>query len=327
MAVVLVTGGSGVNGPWVLRSLVEQGISVINYDTRTDTSLYADISHKVETLAGDILDLPNLINTLRRYNVDRIVHLAAIMPDPLESNPYLNYRVNVDGTINILEAARLMNIKRVVYTSSVAVYAPITREYGYPTYKPVDEDYPQVPHGVYGAAKLFTEHMCFNYHRIYGVDFVILRFSWIYGPGKQARHGALALHSKLIESAMLGRPMKIPQGGDEKVDSVYCRDVGQGVALACFAENLQHHVFNIGTGRGETFRQLIDALHKMLGKVPVEIGPGLDPRGTGGPGYMVMNIERAEKELGYRPQFDLEAGARDYIESMKRLGIKPMAVS
>jgi UDP-glucose 4-epimerase len=327
MSTVLVTGGSGVNGPWVLRSLVEKGISVVNYDSRKDTSLYADISHKVETLVGDILDLPHLIDAIKRYHVDRIVHLAAIMPDPLESNPYSAYRVNVDGTINILEAARLMNIKRVVYTSSVAVYAPVTGEYGYPTYKPVGEDYPQVPQSVYGATKLFTEHMCFNYQRIYGVDFVILRFSWIYGPGKQARHGVLALHSKIIESAMIGQPIKIPQGGDEKVDSVYCRDVGQGVALACVGENLQHRVFNIGTGRGETFRQLIDALHKMLGKVPVEIGPGLDPRGTGGPGYMVMDIERAKKELGYRPQYDLEAGAKDYIESMKRLGIKPMAVT
>jgi UDP-glucose 4-epimerase len=226
--------------------------------------------------------------------------------------------------INVLEAARLMDIKRLVYTSSQAVYDLMKGEHSHPTYKPVDEDYPQVPRNVYGVTKLFGEHMCASYHRIYGVDFVTLRFAWIYGPGKQARHGVLALHSKIIESAMLGRPFKIPQGADQIVDSIYCRDVASSIVLACFAEKLEHCVFNIGTGRPGTLGDMVRVLNKLYPDVPIEMGPGLNPMGAPIANYMVMNIERARKELGYRPEYDVAAAVKDYIETMQHLDIAPM---
>ncbi len=327
MSSVLVTGGLGVNGAWVTRQLIEQGINSVVYSRHLNTELVKDIVDKVEFVAGDILDLPSLIHTIKSYGIDRIIHLAAVMPDPLEVNPYMTYRINVDGTINVLEAARLMDIKRVVYSSTQGVYDRIVGEYGYPTYKPVEEDYPQVPRSVYGTTKLFGEHIGLDYNRIYGVDFIIQRYAWIYGPGKQARHGALALHSKIIESAMLGKPLKIPQGGDELVDSIYCRDVANSIIQACFAENLEHRIFNIGTGKGENFRHLIEILDKIFGGVHIEIGPGLNPRGTPSAGYAVMNTERARKELGFSLQYDLEAGVKDYIATLRRLDISPEVVS
>ncbi len=324
MSVVLVTGGLGVNGAWVTRQLIEQGIKTVVYSRHLNTELVKDIVDKVELVAGDILDLPRLIHTIKSYGIDRIIHLAALMPDPLEANPYITYRIHVDGTINVLEAARLMDIKRVVYSSTQGVYDKIEGEYGYPTYKPIDEDYPQVPRTVYGTTKLFGEQIGLDYNRIYGVDFIIQRYAWIYGPGKQARHGVLALHSKIIESAMLGKPLKIPQGGEELVESIYCRDVANSIVLACFAENLEHRIFNIGTGKGESFHRLIEIVGNIFGGVDIEIGPGLNPLGTPESGYMVMNIDRARKELGFSPRYDLEAGIKDYIETLRRLDIKPM---
>lgn len=326
MSAVLVTGGLGVIGAWVTRELFEQGIRVVTYDAAVNTTLIKDIADKVECVAGDVLDLPTIIHTIKYYRIDRIIHLAALMPLQLEANVFMRYKVHVDGTMNILEAARLLDVKRVVYSSSIAVLAMPKGEYAYPTYKPVDEDYPKDAmsvSSVYGATKYFGENMALSYQRIYGLDVVVLRFAWVWGPGKQARHGPTALHSKIIESAMLGKPLKIPQGGDEKVDMIYVRDVANGVVKACFAENMAHRVFHIGTGKGESFRHLIEILDSIYGKVPIEIGPGLKPIGPL-QYYLVYDIDRARRELGYSPRYDdLEVAVRDYIETIKRLGIAP----
>ena len=329
MSAILVTGGLGVIGSWVTRQLVEQGIKVVTYSRHLDTSLVKDIVDKVDCVVGDVLDLPGIIHAIKQYGIERIIHLAAVMSGLLETNPFMTYRTNVDGTMNVLEAARLMDIKRVVYTSSVAVYDQARGEYAHPTYKPVNEDYPKAPASVYGATKLFGEHMCLSYNRIYGLDVVTLRFASVFGPGKQARHGALAVHSKIIESAMLKKPFKLPQGGDEKWDMIYTRDVANGIVLACFAQNLEHRIFQIGTGKGETLKHLAEILDKFLGRVPLEVGSGLNPRGTENDkySYRVFNIERACKELGYSPQYDLEAATKDYIETLRRLGISPVVLA
>jgi len=122
MSSVLVTGGTGFIGSWVTRQLVDQGVRVVTYSRHPDTALIKDIADKVDCVAGDVLDLPRLIHTIKHYGVERIIHMSTLLIGPLEANPFMAYRVNVDGTMNILEAARLMDIKRVVFISSKAAY-------------------------------------------------------------------------------------------------------------------------------------------------------------------------------------------------------------
>jgi len=255
MSSVLVTGGLGVIGAWVSRRLVDQGHEVVTYSRHIDTSLVKDITGKITMVSGDVLDLPAILRTIKEHNIDRIVHMATALPDALDANPYNAYRTNVNGIMNLLEAARLVEIKRFIFSSSVAVYDAARGEYAYPTYKGIDEDYPKVPTTVYGATKLFAENMTIIYNERFGVDSIILRFASVYGPGKQVRHGLLALHSKIIESALLNRPLKIRQGGDDKIDMVYVKDIANAVVLACFATSPEHRVFHVGTGRGDTFRR------------------------------------------------------------------------
>ena len=327
MSAVLVTGGMGVIGSWVTRQLLEQGQRVVTYSRHRDIALVKDIVNKFESVLGDILDLPKIIATIKQYGVERIIHLSAVMPGEAESNPYMAYRNNAEGSLNVLEAARLMSVKRVVGTSSKAVYDETMGEYGHPTYKPMDEDYPKLPHLVYGTTKLFMENAGLDYHRIYGLDFVALRFPSPYGIGRQARHGVYAITSRIIEGALLGQALEIPQGAEQKDDFIYHRDVASGIVLACFAENLEHRIFNVGSGRGETLQDFVDVLNNILGKVRIKIGPGLNPVKAKYNYYSVFNIERACRELGFTPRYDLEAGIRDYIETMRRLDIKPVVLS
>ncbi|MFC1972034.1 NAD-dependent epimerase/dehydratase family protein [Chloroflexota bacterium] len=328
MSTVLITGGLGVIGAWVTRELAVQGEKVITYSRYLDTTLVQDIVDKIDCVAGDILDLPRLIQTIRHYGVERIIHLSAILPNQAEENPVLGYRINAEGSMNVLEAARLMDIKRVVATSSKGVFGLPQGEYTYPTYRPMDEDAPKAPCTVYGTTKILMEHMGLDYHRVYGLDFIALRFSSPYGIGRQVRHGAFGITSKIIESAMLGKPLAIPQGGDQQEDFIYHKDVAHSIVLACFVEKVKHRIFNVGSGKGETLKHIIDIVKKIYGEVPITIGPGLNFFG-GGPKtmwYSVFNIERARQELGFSPQYDLEAGVKDYIASMKQLGIKPVVL-
>ena len=328
MSNILITGGMGVVGSWVTRQLIERGEKIVSYDRFPDTLLLKDIVNEFENVAEDILDLPGLISTIQKHKIERIIHLAAIMPGPMEANPYSTYRINVDGTINVLEAVRLTGVGRVICASSVAVYGDAHGEYCHPTYKLTEEDDPKVPWDMYGSTKLFGEYMCLNYNRIYGVDVILLRFGSTYGPGKQVRHGALALQCKVIESAMLKQPLKIPQGGDQKWDMIYNRDVANGVVLACFAEELQHRIFHIGMGYGESIKHMMEILDTLLGGVPLEIGPGLNPRIADKyiNSYRVLSIERAKKELGYSPRYDMASAVKDYIEEMNRLDITPVVL-
>ena len=111
---IMVTGGLGVNRAWVVRQLLEHGHRPVVYDNRTDTMLIPDIMGNIDIVRGDILDLTFVIRTIKEYKIQRICHLAALMPGATQSNPWLGFQVNATGTVNILEAARIMDIDRFV---------------------------------------------------------------------------------------------------------------------------------------------------------------------------------------------------------------------
>jgi UDP-glucose 4-epimerase len=226
MACVLITGGTSHIGSWVTRKLLEQGLKVVTYNRHPNITSLTDIADKIDLVAGDVLDLPSLIRVMKDYRVERVIHMSALLSRALEANPFLGYRVNVDGALNVFEACRLVDIKRVVYTSTKAVYAEPRGAHAHPTYEPIDEEYPKAPWGVYGATKLFVENMGLIYNRLYGLDFVALRFATIYGPGKQAHHAFFPPNRILrdfVESAILKKQPKVFQQVDQLDDLVYVK--------------------------------------------------------------------------------------------------------
>jgi UDP-glucose 4-epimerase len=322
MTTVLITGGMGVIGSLVTRNLISQGIRVVAYQRHRTPALLKDIIDKVDFVEGDVLDLASLNSAIKKFAVERVVHMAMAAGIPVETNPFQGYRVNVDGAINVFEACRTSGIKRVVFTSSKAVYATVQGEYAPPISKPITEDYPKDPQRVYGATKLFAENMGTVFRRVYGLDLIVLRFGSCYGPGKAARGGLASVRSKIIESAMFAKPIKVTCGEDYPDDLVYHRDLAAGIVSACFVSNPEHRVFHLGTGKGVTIRQLIGVLEKMFGKVPVEIAPAtgesyLDPNPC------IYDIGRARRELGYEPVYDLEKGVKDYVETTRQMELPP----
>lgn len=324
---ILITGGMGAIGSFVARKLVAMGIEPILYSRHKDLLLIRDIQTKVLIVEGDILDADKLSRTLDTYHVERVIHTAALLGVASGSGPAMAVRVNAEGTATLLQAALKGNVRRVVYASAKGVYSEAKGEYGYPRYKPINEDYPAENNmGFYGLTKLFGEKIGFQYQQQYGIDFIVLRFGCTYGPGKISKHGPvspMAIFGRMIENVMLGKPFSHPQGGDQKNDIIYNKDTANGIVLACMAEGLTHRIFNIGSGRGPTLNEFADTVKKICPKAEIEIGPGLDYFRRGFNTYSVYDISRAQKELGYFPEYNLEDGVRDYIAMLGQLNIEP----
>jgi UDP-glucose 4-epimerase len=326
---ILVTGALGVNGAAVLRNLIDRQMCPIVFENRVDLSLVRDRVGQFEIVQGDINDLAALVRTFQNHRIQRVVHMAALMPPAAEADPFKGFIVNGLGTVNILEAASLTGVERVVFTSSMSYYGAIEEpEHLHPTYLPVREDHHPNPRSVYDATKVASEVMGLNYARAYGMQFVSLRFANIYGPGKLARHGRVSLHSRILESALSGTPVRIPQGSDQRADMIYVDDVAEGIALATLKDQLRHTAYNISTGRGESIVEFADAVKAVVKGADIEVGPGLDffEYGSTG-GYYLMDPSRAREDLGFEARFSLQDGVRAYVETMRRLQLQPTAGS
>jgi UDP-glucose 4-epimerase len=317
---VLITGGLGVNGAVTARLMVKDGLRPVLMDNRLDLALVGDIKDQVDIVIADICDQAALEKAIDDFQITHIAHLAALMPEPTETNPRLAVKVGIEGTVNVLEAARAKGVKRIVYTSSKAVYGEITGEHAPPVCKPVREDHPKQPADLYGSIKVCCEELGRYYRQTYGLEFIALRFVSIYGPGKEARHGPLSFYGQLIEKARSGETWRVPQGGDQLNDAVYVGDVGRSIYLALKATAPREWTFNIGTGKAWTPRDFLNAAAKLFPDHRIELGPGPSRLGRSKQSYCVFDISAAAKHLGYEPVYDVERGVSDYAATLERLG-------
>lgn len=324
MADVLITGAFGVFGNETMRNLVKRGIRPVGMSRNPDLRFVQDIVDKIDVVRGDITALTDILGAIKKFKVKGIIHAANLIAES-ETNPYWGFMIGAFGNVNVLEAARIMDIQRVVYLSSKGAYGIITGENAHPTYKPITEDHIRNPEidRVYPACKVVDENMGMAYNKQFGIDFCALRFSMTWGPGKLARHGPVSFYSRLVENAMLGRPTRVEKGGDQKDDILYVKDVAEGVACALLAKKVSSRFYNIASGRLITLHEFAAAVKKVIPGALIEIGPGLDYVGIGTPRYGLFDITRARRELGYEPKWNLESGVRDYIETMHKFGIQP----
>lgn len=321
---VLVTGGLGVVGAWVTRKLIERGLSVTVVDLSDDVSLLGSLGGHVKLVKADIMDAEAMRALFASRKIECVVHLAAMIAG-LQSKPVEGFRLNALGTVQLLDAAHKAGVRRFVYTSSRAIYGDLLGKYGYPLYEPVPEDHPLGAKNVYDITKLATELMGRNFARA-GLEFVALRSSTIFGPGKLIRHGAFSIYGRFIENAMKGVPLVIPKGGDERDDVIYVDDVAQGCLLAVTHPKPNYQEYNISRSVGTTLGQFADEVKRFLPEAEISIGPGLDFYEAGVKYAGVLDNRRAREDLGFIPRFDLSAAIEDYISQTRALGL-PITVT
>ena len=170
---------------------------------------------------------------------------------------------------------------------------------------------------VYDVSKNASEGMGRNFARVYGIEFAALRFAGIYGPGKMARHSFTSLRSRLVEDPFAGKPVSLPDGGDQLDDMIYVDDIAEAIVMAALAPKLGYDAYNIASGEGHTLREFAAAVRAEIPGAQIEIGPGSRQYGPHH-NYAIFDITRARTDLGWSPRFPIAAGVHDYVEILRR---------
>ncbi len=303
---VVVTGGAGFIGYWTVRELLRAGHEARVVDNLSRATFKDELEgmgvpiHRV-----DVRDLEALVHALS--DADAVVHLAALISvEESAERPVDYHETNVTGTLNVLLASVRSGVRRVIYSSSAAVYGP-------PVRLPVDEDHPTRPISVYGATKLAGEAYCRAFHEDSGLQTVILRYFNVYGPGQSPEYAGVIV--KFSERLSKGLPPVVNGDGLQFRDFVHVLDVARANLLA-LESGMGFGVYNVGTG---TPTRILDLARLMMRLWGVEGEPEFAPPRPGDIRESVADVSRIRRELGFEPSIGLEEGLRGLIpESAER---------
>ena len=311
---ILVTGGAGFIGSHLAERLLRDGHQVAIADC-LDTFYSPDL--KRANLAevarrgdfsfheSDVCDVEAAVAVVRREAPDAIVHLAArVGVRPSIEQPLLYERVNVQGTIAMLEAARLAGVGKFILASSSSVYGSANRV-------PFSEaDTVNLPVSPYAATKLAAEKMCIVYSQLYGINITCLRFFTVYGP-RQRPDLAIRKFAGLIES---GQPVPFYGDGNTSRDYTYIDDIVAGIAAAIAYRDEPFSVFNLGNSTPVTLAAMVRTIEEALGKKAV-----LDrlPAQMGDMAMTYADIGRARQCLGYSPETPFAEGVARFVRWMR----------
>ena len=311
---VLITGVAGFIGSHLAARLAARGDRVVGLDN-FDETLYpaalhlanlAQVADVVDFTKGDILDAELLEQLFSRHRFDAIVHLGAlagVRPSLLQPKRY--QRVNIEGTLNLLEACRAYGVRRFVFASSSSVY-------GAHNEVPFRERDPAVrPASPYAASKRAGELFCSNYSDLYGIATSALRFFTVFGP-RQRPEMAIHKFARLIQS---GQPIPFYGDGSSARDYTFIDDIIDGVVASVdHCGNGQHRVYNLGGSRTTTLARLIELIEEQLGQRAI-----LDrqPDQPGDVPITYADVTEAARDLGYAPKVPIEEGIARFCTWLK----------
>lgn len=313
----LVTGGTGFIGTYVVRDLFARGHEVVAFDVKglSDEGrfLLGDAADRLIVDGGSVDDWARLLQVVNERRPSHVIHLATITnPVYLFTNPGPGIRVNFGGTVNVLEAARLFGIERIVYFSSIGVLPEVQ-------YEPMDVSHPVIlarsgpGAGVYGASKVASEAFCYAYHQSFGIDFRIVRPSAVYGFGMQ-----WPIYIKpMVEGAVRGEKVSFESGRRFPRDYTHAADVASLAVALLDAPDDADRIFYGATGEPlVTAGEVAEIVMELVPGAEIEIADvfsdadriELSYRGR-------LSIENAERQLGWAPSFrSVRDGIVDYIE-------------
>ena len=310
----LVTGGAGFIGSHVCERLLRDGHRVWAFDDlndfynpqikRQNLREIQSLARPFEFISGDITNAAALAELFSSVKFDQIIHLAARAGvRPSLKQPALYQRVNVEGTVNVLEAARKNGVKKITLASSSSVYgvnATVPFSERDPVFSAISP---------YAASKLACEAFGHVYHHVYQMDVAALRFFTVYGPRQRPD---LAIH-KFTRLISAGEPIPVFGDGRAARDHTHISDILDGV-IACTQKEFGFEIFNLGESETVELSRLIGLIETALGKKAVIDRQPMQP---GDVPITFADISKARARLGYQPKMKIESGIKLFAEWYK----------
>jgi UDP-glucose 4-epimerase len=298
---VLVTGGGGFIGSNLVRALVEQGDDVRvldNFSTGNRMNL-AELANDVEIVEGELRSYERVHAATR--GVEVVFHQGALPSVPRSvQDPLTTSAVNVEGTLNVLLAARDEAVRRVVCASSSSVYG---NSGDLPRFETAHPD----PISPYGVSKLAAERYCVSFSRVYPLQTVALRYFNVFGPNQDPTSQYAAVVPRFITAIADGRPVAIYGDGEQRRDFTYVENVVEANVLAAVTEGVSGAVLNVATGRATSVNELADTIGSLLGR---SVERDDQPERTGDVRDSWADVTRSRDLLGWEPRIGLEEGLR-----------------
>jgi len=295
----IVTGGAGFIGSNLVRLLASRGHDVVVFDNLSSGVRTNLDGLDVRFVHGDVRDASAIGAAMD--GADTVFHLAASVGNARSiEQPLDDAEVNVLGTLQVLEAARRNNVRKVVFSSSAGIFGELKT-------LPIREDHPVEPDSPYGASKLAAEKQCLAYAKLYPLECVCLRYFNVYG--EHQRYDAYGNVVPIFVHRLLrGEPLTVHGDGEQTRDLVSVEDVAEANYRAGAARGVSG-AFNIGSGTRISINDLVRTLSEVSGMTPrVVHGP---PR-AGDVRHSIADISLAHEQLGYTPTVDLVDGLRRY---------------
>ena len=309
---ILITGGAGYIGRFLANELVQQGHEVVAVDRQDPPSgLAPELPAAVAFQTADVTDHAAMLSLARSRSFSAIIHLAGLVTMACEQSPDAAMRVNLGGTANLLEAARLAGVPTFVFASTISVYGPNVEQ-------PMVEGLtPAEPLTWYGQTKLMAEQLGLYYQRRWGLDFRAARLAAIVGPSRVAVGSATMYTSLILERAALGQPYEIDVDPEAGTPVLYARDAARGLAALATAPSAPRRIYHFATGLA-TVQELLDVARSRVpdAQLTFNTDPQLGPVSKISAKWD-LSIAAAEEDLGWRPAFTIESMADDLMASAR----------
>ena len=308
MSTYLVTGGAGFIGSNIVDSLAKRGEKVkfiVNFVSGKRENL-STVLGKIELFEGDIRDLAFLKKVTP--GVDYILHQAALRSVPKSVDDPVSFNeVNVEGTLNVLLAAKEANVKRVVFASSSSIY-------GEATLFPEKETHLPAPISPYAASKLAGEHYCHVFSKVYGLQAVSLRYFNVFGPRQSLESEYAVVVPKFIISMLNSQSPPIHGDGSQSRDFTYIDNVVEANILAASRPEISGETFNIACGKDYTVLDLVKELNRIMDK---NLKPEFTPPRPGDVRRTLADISKAQRLMKLKVKVNFEQGLKKSVEWFK----------
>jgi nucleoside-diphosphate-sugar epimerase len=295
---VLITGGTGFVGSFTAAELARRGHRVVCFDRQLRPPAWlVEGWPDIVRIEGDILDRESLLGVMRDHQIEAVVHAAAVIGQgDGAADPDRMYQINVGGTLSVLEAVRAVGA-RMAYVSTATLYGQ------HPDLHTLSEDARPEPVGMYDTTKLMAETLAITYHKVYGLDIVAVRPGYVYGPGNSTG-------GYFLDQVFAGQSIEHGPGADLPMDVTYVKDLALGLYLALTVRPISQRIFNITGGVLRRRSEVAEIACRLVPGARIQLDPGIPPTAhLRGP----SDLTRAGMELGYAPQYSLEAGMADWL--------------